>query len=217
MPETAPLTLRSSECRVSERFPSEKSTQLQPVAARADSDPVWPARVRDISKKGIGLLLPRRFERGTGLAIELPDGNDGNMRTVFAKVINVRPHSGQWILGCAFVSELTDESLGLVLTPPLPETPAETMVPEVRLWTRFGGVTLSRMVRHLYVKGAWPMPAGTIVQARVGSGTNLGTPVAMRVNVCEWEADGWSLHCSLIGHPPEELLRMLRRSPVPSH
>jgi hypothetical protein len=172
--------------------------------------------VRDISKKGIGLLLPRRFERGTGLAIELPDGNAGNTRTVFARVINVRPYSGQWILGCAFASEIAEESLGRVVSPAPPETPQETTVPEVRLWTRFGGVTLSGVVKRLYVNGPWPLPPGTMVQGRIGRGGSGGTPVAMRVNVCEWEAEGWALHCSLIGQPPEELLRRLRRSTVPS-
>src|SRR5438128_11861643 len=99
------------ECRVYERFPSELATQCQPLAARSDNDINWPATLRNISAGGIGLLLQRRFEPRTGLAVELPD-LDGSRVTVFVRVIHATPQGkGAWLLGCSFVTPLTDERL----------------------------------------------------------------------------------------------------------
>src|SRR5262245_36793766 len=98
------------EQRAAARFLCALPTTCQPPSGWGSKDP-WPATIRDISTGGVSLALERRFERGSGLAIELPS-EDGTMSTVLARVTNVRPHpDGGWILGCSFISELSDEEV----------------------------------------------------------------------------------------------------------
>ncbi len=100
------------ECRICERYPSEIDTSCQPIAARRDNDLTWPAKIRDISLAGIGLILERRFERGAALAIELPDPANDAPHTVFARVVHTTAWSGgSWLLGCKFLNPLGDETL----------------------------------------------------------------------------------------------------------
>jgi hypothetical protein len=130
-------------CRVFERHPSDLPSQCQPLAARGDDEVVWQATVHDISAGGIGLLLQRRFEPRTSLAIELPDAGDSTY-TVFVRVVHAlgQPH-GRWLLGCSFVTPLSEERLSALLlasgkqprtkSPPPAETTKlpEVAVPEV--------------------------------------------------------------------------------------
>src|SRR5438132_969821 len=102
----APFT---RECRVYERYPSDLATQCQPLAARGENDMKWQATVRDISLGGMGLILQRRFEPRTGLAIELPDSDD-SLFTVFVRVVHATAQAGgrwllggQWFVDCTFV------------------------------------------------------------------------------------------------------------------
>jgi len=72
----------------------------------------WPAKVGNLSRGGILLLVNRRFEAKTLLQIELAaQGEDAELR-VFARVVHVTPHAipGWWSMGCAFARNLsTDE------------------------------------------------------------------------------------------------------------
>jgi hypothetical protein len=54
----------------------------------------------------------RRFESGTLLSIELAEAEEQSARPIMARVIHLseRPEGG-WILGCTFVSELSDNDL----------------------------------------------------------------------------------------------------------
>src|SRR5260370_10189068 len=71
----------------------------------------WCATGGAISAGGGGLLLQGRFEPRTGLAIELPD-SDNPEYTVFVRVVHARAQpDGHWLLGCQFVSPLSDERL----------------------------------------------------------------------------------------------------------
>src|SRR5260370_33219480 len=67
---------RFVECRVYEREACELQTSCQPLAARSSQDIRWRAAIRDISEGGVGLVLVRRFERGTVLAVQLPPSED---------------------------------------------------------------------------------------------------------------------------------------------
>jgi hypothetical protein len=118
---------RGVECRVYERHTCGVETACQPIAARSSLDIQWPAAIRDISETGVGVVLGRRFERGTGLAIEVPGTGTRPPDTLLAKVVHVTAlPGGQWRLGCTFVSRLSvDEvravaALGLALKPPPP-------------------------------------------------------------------------------------------------
>jgi hypothetical protein len=72
----------------------------------------WPAKVFNISDRGIGLVVPRAFERGTLLNIELPPRSAKAPSTVLVRVVHaaVQP-DGEWALACEFASAPGDEEL----------------------------------------------------------------------------------------------------------
>jgi hypothetical protein len=93
------------ERRVWLRYPSTAQAKCQPVAP-ANSAPIT-ARVRDISRGGIHLLVDRWFEAGMLLSIQLPSENDADQDTILAYVVrSVLQDDGQWVLGCTFATEL---------------------------------------------------------------------------------------------------------------
>jgi hypothetical protein len=100
--------------RVFERYPSGVPTVCQPATARTARDLKWSAKVQNVSLGGIALALQRRFERGTALAVELPDG-DSDFYTTFVKVVHLQClDDGSWLHGCAFVGQLSDEDLKML-------------------------------------------------------------------------------------------------------
>src|SRR5262245_36398352 len=104
------------ECRVWERFSCELQASCQPVAARSDTDLTWPGNIRDISATGVGIVLGRRFEPGSGLAIQLPASEVRSRNTVLARVKHAtRLPDGNWLLGCCFISELSGDELQSLL------------------------------------------------------------------------------------------------------
>src|ERR1019366_10441879 len=62
----------ASECRIFERRSCELPTTCQPASALAMKEMRWTATISDLSLGGVRIVLPRRFEKGTGLAVELP-------------------------------------------------------------------------------------------------------------------------------------------------
>ena len=92
-------------------------TTCQP-ATISDSDEMrWNATICDISQGGARLRVPRRFEKGTGLAVELPGDLERESAIVFVKVVHLRREDdGGWTLGCKFVSELGEDELQRLLT-----------------------------------------------------------------------------------------------------
>src|SRR5262249_55281050 len=106
------------ECRVYERLECELASSCQPATAFGHEEPRWTAKIRDISQGGVRLLLRRRYERGTGLAIDLPGAPGKEPSTVLVKVVHVRSEGGgSWSLGCKFISPLSEEELQLLLDP----------------------------------------------------------------------------------------------------
>ncbi len=97
------------------RPPSRKSlaaleASCHPIASARD-DP-WPAQVRDLSSGGIGLLIKRRFEPGTLLAVELQSLSQDFSRTLVARVIHAKSQGGgDWVIGCILASKLDDDEL----------------------------------------------------------------------------------------------------------
>src|SRR5438128_2700927 len=74
------------DLRDTQRYPCEVQTTCQPPSGWR-KDP-WPAVIRNVSTGGISLRLSRRFECGTGLAIDLPT-EDGSTSTVLARVCHL--------------------------------------------------------------------------------------------------------------------------------
>jgi hypothetical protein len=91
-------------------------TVEEDLAVGDQEEEVWPGAVRDVSTHGVGLLLARRFEPGTVLKVEV-DGVAGSLRSVTAKVANVRTETdGHWFHGCAFSRPLTGQQLRSLVT-----------------------------------------------------------------------------------------------------
>jgi hypothetical protein len=64
----------------------------------------------------MGLLLARRFEPGTDLAVELAAGADDPPRLFPVTVVRVaRERGGHWVHGCTFPTPLAHADLTLLL------------------------------------------------------------------------------------------------------
>jgi hypothetical protein len=92
------------------RFP----TQLD-VLVRADGGKTgveWRARVRDISTKGVALVLPRSFTPGTILVLKLRrEATDNAPCPIQVQVSRVIAESCAYVIGCQFTTPLTGDEL----------------------------------------------------------------------------------------------------------
>jgi hypothetical protein len=79
-------------------------------------DDFLPAKVEDVSRGGLKLVVPRRFESGTLLRVEVTMGEEVPL-TLLARVIHVtaRPESS-WTVGCALAKELSENEFEALLT-----------------------------------------------------------------------------------------------------
>jgi hypothetical protein len=98
------------ERRAKVRYTTSQETSCHPVAAGWD-DSWWQATVRDISGGGIRLSVTRLFEPGTLLALDL----DGLLRLLVARVVHVAPQPEGWLVGCEFISKLSEQELQVLL------------------------------------------------------------------------------------------------------
>jgi hypothetical protein len=88
----------------------------QPASVAEMKEARWPASICDISQGGVLIVLPRRFEKGTALALELPGDAERGSSIVFVKVVHLKQRAGAWALGCKFVSPLSEDELQRLLT-----------------------------------------------------------------------------------------------------
>jgi hypothetical protein len=190
----------------------------QPVAAWMDRDFIWPTTITDLSTGGVGLLLGRRFEPGAGLAVQLPASLERCEETILVKVMQAHPlPGGHWLLGCAIVSELSEETVlalvkqgkiqqsgggaeSLSLSPSRSGSSGgrgalETVVANVRFCARLhDGHSLWFTGKRVYPKIAWPLPAGASLVFRMGGPAE---PECMRVVIeeCGLREGRWIVYC----------------------
>lgn len=104
------------ERRVWIRYGSELEAVCRAPTVRRESG--WVARVKDVSRGGLGLVSRHRFRPGTPLLIELRD-QAGDMRLLAAHVVHAKPtdDDGQpaWLLGCSFGLMLSEKELQALL------------------------------------------------------------------------------------------------------
>ena len=106
-----------ANCRVYERQDCSLPTTCQPATVGDAHEIRWNATIRNISQGGVCLHLPRRFEKGTGLAVELPGDLERDSSIAFVKVIHLRRgEAGGWILGCKFISDLCEDEVQRLVT-----------------------------------------------------------------------------------------------------
>src|SRR5438128_1419426 len=90
-----------SERRAAERFPVSTETTCQ-FAAPVGAD-LGATRIKNVSNDGIGLLLSRRVEPGTTLAVSVAIKGKTFNRTLLVRVAHVTPQpGGSFLIGGTF-------------------------------------------------------------------------------------------------------------------
>jgi c-di-GMP-binding flagellar brake protein YcgR len=102
-------TTEEADRRVWVRFAADLETTYQ-KAGQADSSRLS-AKVRDISRGGVNLLVRHSFQPGDMLSVELPAPEGRPLHTVLACVVRVNQEGEDWSLGCIFSCELDDDDL----------------------------------------------------------------------------------------------------------
>ena len=76
----------------------------------------WPTLVRDLSHGGVGLVLERRIEPDSDLAIEVPQADSNPADILRVRVIHATAiPGGQWLHGCVLVSPLSEDEIQRLL------------------------------------------------------------------------------------------------------
>jgi hypothetical protein len=108
-------SIQASERRAWVRYPRRLQSLWQVFGARAEEP--WTADVQDISQTGIGLILQRAFPAASVLTVRLRTAAQKLSRTMLVRVRHCTAlPDGQWLVGCTFVVQLTDEELRELLT-----------------------------------------------------------------------------------------------------
>jgi hypothetical protein len=97
------------ERRTAVRFPAQLEALVRTGGGKTGVE--WPARVRDISIKGVSLIIGRSFAPGTLLAIKLLREPGGVPFRVQVEVLHVLAESCGYAHGCQFQQPLSDEEL----------------------------------------------------------------------------------------------------------
>lgn len=72
----------------------------------------WPAKVLNISARGVGLLASREVRPGTLLSAELHGATRPVVLHILACVVHVTAQAAdEWVLGCDFIHELNEQDL----------------------------------------------------------------------------------------------------------
>lgn len=101
------------ERRTVVRFPSQLEALVRTGGGKTGVE--WPGRVRDISLKGISLILSRNYPAGTVLNLKLLRDKDTPTHSMQATVMHVLSESCGYLHGCQLVQELTPDELSLLL------------------------------------------------------------------------------------------------------
>lgn len=119
------------ERRVRLRYAANLNIRCGEAHEQADLDVM--AVICDISRGGIQIIAPRRFEPGIVLSVELPSARGAEGLAVLACVIRAKPHGdSDWAMGCRFCCELNDPQLQV-----FGAARARPSSPDPRGWSRF--------------------------------------------------------------------------------
>jgi hypothetical protein len=108
--EPTKLLEEHSERRIWVRYPCDVEATCQP-ADHLDGMRLS-ARVRNVSRGGINLVVDAPVQAGSLLSVELPGATPACSSVVLGYVVRVTQGSdGDWSVGCTFATELHDEDL----------------------------------------------------------------------------------------------------------
>lgn len=217
-----PDSARGFDCRVTTRRTCNFQTSCEPTSVRGDRDIKWSATINDISVGGIGMILQRRYEPGTGLTIELPDSASDTTYTVLARVVHVKKRrDGRWHLGCNFVSELSEEEVETLIriaqdrSVPVEEDEEEIEAPcaevdkvkakkfvifgvQLHVTSKDGKEKVERYIRKLLIPPLWPLPAGKVLALPIRRENGPSTRIKARIDACYQANECWHVECTLL-------------------
>ena len=137
------------------------------------------ARVGNVSRGGINLIVSEQFQPGDMIGIDLPGGTPQSASVVLACVVHVRQRGeGEWALGCTFAEELNDADLAAFGA----RRQKPDSVEDHRSWVRFVcNVKASCQCINDGEKQAWPAAVvnisangiGLLVDRAIETGTLL--------------------------------------------
>lgn len=121
----------NDERRASPRYPLPRPVQWAPLSQVTSGKQLCLAH--DISTLGIGLLLDRPLDLSTFLDIDLLDSDARAMRSLVARAVHIEQRPDDyWLIGCAFITELSRADLAPFQTEVQPAAGNDH-----RRWTRF--------------------------------------------------------------------------------
>jgi hypothetical protein len=104
-----------SDRRKSARYACDGQLYLVPMGANHHN--FWAASLRDLSTKGIGLTLNRRFELGATLSIEWRPSDLAKLPSLVGRVVRVIQQTDTtWWHGCELIGEIDTSELAEFLT-----------------------------------------------------------------------------------------------------
>ncbi len=105
-----PKVFSGKENRNWPRFSCRCRVYCQPDNQRDMAQIAWIGPIKNMSRGGVGLILPRKFEVKTNLVIEIEDPKSGLIRSCQARVIHVcASPEGAWLTGCVFAKPLDEK------------------------------------------------------------------------------------------------------------
>lgn len=184
------------------------------------------ARIRNISRGGVNLLLPQTIEPGALLSIELPGDAAGDEYFVLACVAHAHAQrNGEWSIGCTFARELSEEEVQSLVSQRIQPfesdersfvrfpCPTKATYQFVNLPERKGGtakvINLSPKGIALTVTEA--VDVGTLLnlEMQAVSGAGTVTRLASITRVIPYGQGQWSLGCNFISRLSDEDMKSL--------
>lgn len=95
--------------RTTDRFPVNADTACTFISPVVEN--FGPVKIQNISREGIGLLVSRKVEVGSSLALTLANVSRQFTRTVLIRVAHATQQHGAYLIGGTFNTPLTYEEL----------------------------------------------------------------------------------------------------------
>jgi hypothetical protein len=214
-----------AERRIWVRYPCDVEATCQP--ANTPDAMRLSARVRNISRGGINVVMDCPVESGSLISVELPAVKDEFSSTVLAYVVRVAKKSaGEWSVGCTFATELNDEDLE-----PFGARRVKHAAQDQRTWVRFScnAQASYQPVRGTEVKGGTarvvnisangvglqtdrPIDLGRLLnlELRNPSGDFTLNILACVVRLTTQSETEWAVGCNLIRELTDQELKALQ-------
>lgn len=99
--------------RGAERFPVHVDANCSFISPVVED--FGPAKLRDVSMSGVGLLLSRHVEPGTMLSVTLANPARNFTKTVLVRVMHATPLLGRFLVGGTFSVPLTYQEMSALV------------------------------------------------------------------------------------------------------